>query len=233
MTMNNVPPAQFLAGFGFADGGMVGAQPPAQYLSGFGFADGGQVPQQLGAPSTGADAQMLEMQVNDLLRNPEVTQQIQQAIQQAMQTGELNPQELQQLGQYAQACLQNPALYPRIKQFLEQQGVVQPGDLPEQYDQGLMVATIIAARALGGGAQMQGAQAPGQQQSFASGGMIVGPGHGTSDSIQTVNRSNGEPVSVSNGEYIIPARVVEIKGREFFDNLLRRYTDVESNRNKK
>jgi hypothetical protein len=33
---------------------------------------------------------------------------------------------------------------------------------------------------------------------------------------------------VANEEYIIPAHVVRAKGREFFDNLLRRYHDVGS-----
>ena len=56
--------------------------------------------------------------------------------------------------------------------------------------------------------------------------MIHGPGTGRSDSIGTVNETTGEPVRVANGEYIIPEHVVRVKGREFFDNLLRRYADV-------
>jgi hypothetical protein len=58
------------------------------------------------------------------------------------------------------------------------------------------------------------------------GGMLHGPGTGRSDSIGTVNSSTGQPVKVANGEYVIPAHVVKAKGREFFDNLLRRYVDV-------
>jgi hypothetical protein len=58
------------------------------------------------------------------------------------------------------------------------------------------------------------------------GGLIRGRGTGTSDSIPGRNTSTGGNVKVSNGEYIIPAKVVRIKGREFFDNLLRKYADV-------
>jgi hypothetical protein len=74
---------------------------------------------------------------------------------------------------------------------------------------------------------------PGGQQSggqFAQGGMIHGPGTGTSDSIHTKNRETGAPVSVSNGEYIIPKHVVDVKGKEFFDNLLRKYASVSGDR---
>lgn len=57
----------------------------------------------------------------------------------------------------------------------------------------------------------------------ADGGKIVGPGTGTSDSISAVNTSNGEPVHVSNGEYVVPADVVRTKGTEFFDKLLEKH----------
>jgi hypothetical protein len=57
---------------------------------------------------------------------------------------------------------------------------------------------------------------------FADGGEIInnetgeieGPGTGTSDSI---------PAYVSDGEYIIPADVVEAKGVEFFDKIVEKY----------
>jgi hypothetical protein len=58
------------------------------------------------------------------------------------------------------------------------------------------------------------------------GGMLQGPGTGRSDSIGTQNMSNGGPVKVSNGEYVIPEHVVRAKGRDFFDALLRRYSEV-------
>jgi hypothetical protein len=57
----------------------------------------------------------------------------------------------------------------------------------------------------------------------ADGGQITGPGTGTSDSVQAVNTSNGEPIRVSNGEYVVPYSVVKAKGTEFFDKLVDKY----------
>lgn len=57
----------------------------------------------------------------------------------------------------------------------------------------------------------------------ADGGPLEGPGTGTSDSISAINVDSGEPVQVSNGEYVIPADVVRAKGQEFFDKLLEKY----------
>jgi hypothetical protein len=54
---------------------------------------------------------------------------------------------------------------------------------------------------------------------YASGGKIVGPGTGTSDSIPAVV-SGVRPIRVSNGEYIIPKHVVDHFGVDAFDQLL-------------
>ena len=72
--------------------------------------------------------------------------------------------------------------------------------------------------------------AEGESEMMRRGGMIRGPGTGTSDSIPGKNTSTGGNVKVSNGEYIIPAKIVAIKGKEFFDNLLRKYSDVSGER---
>jgi hypothetical protein len=48
----------------------------------------------------------------------------------------------------------------------------------------------------------------------SGGGKVVGPGTGTSDSI---------PIRVSAGEYVIPAKIVQAKGKDFFDSLLKKY----------
>jgi hypothetical protein len=53
-----------------------------------------------------------------------------------------------------------------------------------------------------------------------NGGLLRGPGTGTSDSIPAVNRGNGDPIRLSNGEYIIPADVVREKGKQFFDDMV-------------
>lgn len=54
----------------------------------------------------------------------------------------------------------------------------------------------------------------------ADGGLINGPGTGTSDSIPGINVDTGEKIAVSNDEYIIPADVVRKVGTSFFDRLL-------------
>lgn len=55
------------------------------------------------------------------------------------------------------------------------------------------------------------------------GGKVVGPGTGTSDSVEAVNGSNGQPIRLSNGEYVIPADVVKKLGTAHFDNLLKKH----------
>jgi len=131
--------------------------------------------------------------------------------------------------QLAQACIQNPALWPQLRQFAIQKGLCGPNDLPQQYDQKLVVAILSAAKAAGNmltGNQQQGQQAsmqppPGMPQ--GNGGLLQGPGTGTSDSIPATNLANGGQVNVSSGEYVIPASVVQAKGKDFFDGLIRKY----------
>lgn len=52
-----------------------------------------------------------------------------------------------------------------------------------------------------------------------AGGKITGPGTGTSDSVQAINTSTGDPIRLSNGEYIVKADVVREHGKAFFDAL--------------
>lgn len=54
-------------------------------------------------------------------------------------------------------------------------------------------------------------------------GLITGPGSGISDDIPGVNVDTGEPVRLSNKEYVIPEDVVLRKGTEFFDKLLEKH----------
>jgi hypothetical protein len=52
-----------------------------------------------------------------------------------------------------------------------------------------------------------------------AGGKIVGPGTGTSDSVKAINVDTGEPIRLSNGEYVIRAERVRELGKAFFDEL--------------
>ena len=173
---------------------------------------------------------MLEMQIQDMAsRNPQVLAQIKQAISEAMMSGELTQQELSMMVQLATTVMRNPALYPQIRQFAIQQGIATEQDLSPEYDQGLIVAILIAARAAqadvggqnmmaGGSPAMAGQQMPAAPvQSLKDGGRVRGEA--------------SEPIMIEahTGEYVIPKRVVDMKGREFFDRMLEQYAEKADN----
>jgi hypothetical protein len=56
---------------------------------------------------------------------------------------------------------------------------------------------------------------------YADGGMVTGPGSGTSDSIPA-RLPGGRLGAVSNGEYVVPPKVVAALGADFFEHLLER-----------
>lgn len=149
---------------------------------------------------------------------------------QAVQMGKITPEQLHMLGQIAQACMQNPALWPQLRQFAVQKGLCGPNDLPSQYNQRLVMMLLAASKAVEGMPQgqeqpQQGLEPPpGMGQ--GSGGLLHGPGTGTSDSIPAKNLATGGQVNVSDGEYVIPAKIVRAKGKDFFDSLIRKYSDV-------
>ena len=219
---------------GYADGGPMMPNGP---LLAMGFAGGGQVAG-MGNPGGDVSPDMINMRVNQLVRDPRFVQSITQTLQPLMQSGELTPQEVQVMGQIAEASLQNPKLYPQLRQFVAQQGMT---PLPPSFDPTVITKILAISRALaqaGGGMSQPGqATPPGQipptdqaqmqnPTGMANGGLLQGPGTGRSDSIGTVNESTGQPVKVATGEYVIPEHVVRAKGRDFFDALLRRYASV-------
>jgi hypothetical protein len=216
---------------GWADGGLIGDRPgiTKRYADGgpllaIGYADGGRIA--MGAVPSNAS---VNDRVNAILRNPKMRESIVARAQQLMDSGELTPEEVMTMGRVAEAAMYNPSLYPQLRQFVASQGMT---PLPAAYDPSVVTKIIVISRALQQStpagqvppttAASVSPPAPGMRQ----GGMIHGPGTGRSDSIGTINESTGEPVRVANGEYIIPEHVVRVKGREFFDNLLRRYADV-------
>ena len=148
------------------------------------------------------------------MANPQIMQAVQAHLNQAIQAGQLNPQQLQMMGQLAQSAIQHPELWPKLRQFAIQAGLPDAQQLPMQFDQGIAMALMAASHA------SQHGDRPG---AFANGGMLHGQGSGTSDSIPAQNHSTGQPVKLSNGEYIIPADVVATKGKEFFDSIVRKY----------
>ena len=55
---------------------------------------------------------------------------------------------------------------------------------------------------------------------FADGGLVRGPGTGTSDDVPAVNTSNGQPIRLSNGEYVLPAETVRRIGKNKLDKIV-------------
>jgi len=210
-------------GAGYADGGLTGAQQPQQPMpvqqganptmatAGLQMAPAGA---SAGSPPPDMHPAIAALHVQNKLANPQVMQAIQTDMSQAIQSGQVNPQQLQMLGQLAQSAMQNPELWPKLRQFAIQAGLPDAPQLPQQFNQQLCMALMAVSQA---------AQHGDRQGAFKNGGMLHGPGTGTSDSIQAHNTDSGQAVKLSNGEYIIPADVVATKGKEFFDNIVRKY----------
>ena len=227
----------------YANGGQVGMQtgtPPQAPAQGFtnfypqqSFASGGQVgitPQ--GAPQQGGtsmlDPQQADSDISKVLSMPGAKEKIQQAVQQAVQSGQIDLNEAHKAVQLCKAAVQNPALWPQLRQFAIQQGLCSPTDLPGQYDPKIVLIVLTAAKAAegmlqGGQGQQQGGIQPPPGMGPNSGGQLQGPGTGTSDSIPATNLANGGQVNVSTGEYVIPADVVKAKGKDFFDGMVKKY----------
>lgn len=222
---------------GWKDGGMIGDMPgiTQRYMDGgpvqggpmlaMGYAQGGMMGQMGGKPTPAT----VNKQVDAMLRDPRTRQTLLARPQQLMASGELTPDEVTTMGRVAEAAMFSPELYPQLRQFVAAQGM---SPLPAAFDPSVIMRIMAISRALQQATPP--GQVPGTDQAQmqrpvpgeGNGGYLQGPGTGRSDSIGTVNETTGEPVKVANGEYVIPAHVVRAKGREFFDNLLRRYSDV-------
>ena len=59
-----------------------------------------------------------------------------------------------------------------------------------------------------------------QAKPMARGGMILGPGSSTSDSVPAFNSDTGQPIALSTGEYVLPASVTSMLGRGYLDSLI-------------
>jgi hypothetical protein len=158
------------------------------------------------------DHRMMEMQINQFAQqHPEQMAQIKQVIMQELQSGNLTPQELNQVVQLATVAAQNPQMYPQIRQFAIQQGIATEQDIPEQYDQGLVVALLIAAKAaqqsLGGApATPPGAPAnAGPMPSYIKGGPTP------------KGQGKGFVAELHPNEYVVDADTLMYHGKKTFD----------------
>lgn len=197
----------------YEQGGYVGPGGTPQRPAG--LAPQGQIPVQGMMPPQPMAPQSLDMRLEQgLASNPQVAAALQQAVQQAMQSGVLTPDELNTLVQLATVAMQNPQLYPQVRAFAMQNGLGYPDLFPEQMNP----QALAVIMAMGRVAQPAPQQMPQQgMPSMATGGAVP-------DS----RRADGSvPINAHEGEYVIPAHVVRMKGREFFDNMLEKYKDYQ------
>lgn len=182
-----------------------------------------QRPAGLGTPQQGpTDSRMLEAQIDEMLRNnPEIVARLRAGIEAGIQSGELDANELNMIVQLARTVMQNPEMYPQIRQLAIQRGIATEADLPAQYDEGLLIAIIAAAKSMeadvefeGGG--MQSAQMQQPQASMRSGGKLPD---------DSPNKDGSIPITAHEGEYVIPSHIVKAKGTEFFDSMLEKYKE--------
>ena len=197
----------------YAEGGMVGPGGIPQ-PTGVGLQEGSMPPGDM-------SPQMIEMQVNQFAaQNPQQVQQIAQEVLQAIQSGELTMDMLNMIEQLAKVAIQNPEMYPYIRNFLIQQGIATEDTMSPQFDPGLIFVVLLAIRSIrSGGAQISpggvpmGMEANPAIPSMAKGGSVP----------DSKKADGGVLINAHEGEYVIPKNVVQMKGKEFFDNLVEKY----------
>ena len=194
------------------------------------FQEGGMVPAPAGLQPQMAQGPtnpaMMDGQINQTLgSNPEVVARIRAAIEAGIQSGELDINELNMIIQLAKTVQQNPAMYPQIRQMAVQRGLIPAEEIPEQYDEGLITAIIMAAKAMEADVQIEGAEMmqPQPPQMMNEGGVLIGPSHAQGGiPVKVAGVNNAE---MEGGEYVIPKNVVRAKGTEFFDKMLKQYEE--------
>jgi hypothetical protein len=186
---------------------MVPAQAPAAAAPQAGQPQRSAV--QPGGPPASYDDVNAEIQ-RMTTENPQMAEQLKQELMAIMQTGELTPEELNKMVQLARAALQQPNLYPQIRRFAVQQGLGTEQDIPEQFDQGLLIAIVIAGQALQGAAPEGQAQGAETMPSMKEGGALP---------TKSGNKDGSIPINAHEGEFVVPAEVVRHYGTKFFEDL--------------
>ena len=194
-------------------GGMVGSQGVPVRPAGLGI--GSQ-------QNSNVNPRMMEMKLDTSLQeNPEIIARVRAGIEASLQSGELDPQELDMLIKYAKTAAKNPDMYPQIRQLIITNGIANPEDIPEQYDQGLVIALLVIAKSMEADVQFEdgGMKTADMQQPnlhMMRGGKLPENSNNVDGSI---------PITAHEGEYVIPEAIVKIKGTEFFDKLLTQYSN--------
>jgi len=205
----------------YEQGGMIG--PGGMPMSPMGEAGMPAMGGLAQAPTPVPPAEREQLIDQGLAQNPQVMQEIQAALMEGIQSGEITTQELNMIVQLVQVAAQNPDMYPYVRKFAIQQGIATEEDLPEEYNEGVVIALSTVAKSAqqmmqGGQNMMGGAAAP--MQSLKEGGSVNG------DDDAPV------PIMAHEGEYVIPKIVVQMKGREFFDRLVDQYKEKDDDKDK-
>ena len=126
-------------------------------------------------------AQMMEMQINQsAAQSPEMIARIRAGIEAGLKSGELNMEDLNMAIELAKTVAQNPAMYPQVRQFVIQKGLATESELPVQYDEAIVIALLMAAKAMATDVEFEG-QAPIQPgqpapvQDMRDGGLLEVP----------------------------------------------------------
>jgi len=174
------------------------------------------MPQQPGVAPQGGSMPPGQVQqaVQFAQANPQVIEQLKQALMQAVQSGQISPDQLNLVLEMAKAAANNPSLYPRLRQLAIERGLATPNEMPEQYDQGIVFSLLLAAQAVQGGM-------PAPKRTIPT-GMAEG-GHIPPTGADPAGQADNIPIRVSGGEFVIPKHVVAAKGTEFFDRMLQQY----------
>ena len=189
--------------------------------------EGGMIPSAQ-MPQGPMNSSMMEGQINQTLSaNPEAVARIRAAIEAGIQSGELDANELNMIIQLAKTVQQNPAMYSQIRQMAIQRGILPAEEIPEQYDEGLITAIIMAAKAMEADVQIESADAPmapvpqtpaQPPAQMAVGGLVVGPSHSKGGVRGRVRGSDQVDFEVEGGEYVVNAKTVAKKGTDFLIN---------------
>lgn len=211
----------------YALGGMVGpgGQPVRPNIPG--------MPGLSGPSAGGMGPQQMELEARRFVQqHPEQVAQIREAVQEAMDDGDITQQQLVVLTNMARVALQNPEMYPQLKQAIISQGILEQDELPPEFDQGVMFIFLLISQVMQSSAPVQpgmqaaggsdvaaptpgSAQPPGQMPSMKKGGALPA---------RSPNDDGSIPIRAHEGEYVVPSHVVRAKGTEFFDKLVQSYT---------
>lgn len=103
-----------------------------------------------------------------MMSDPRIQQAVQEAVAGLADNEDLNPRVIASMIRMFEYVLQHPEAYPELLQSAMQSGAMEPGDMPEEFDETLVAIVLMALKML----QQQGGQREEQDiPAFACGGL--------------------------------------------------------------